>query len=94
MSETSVISIEAIHPDFSEFGQHLYKLMISRGIKSFSALAELMDTEDYRVHRQVISNLAKGKQPVQPRFARRLAEVLRLEADEETELSWVLYKFG
>lgn len=94
MSEASVVSIEDIHPDFSEFGRYLYKLTISHGIKSFSALAAAMDAEDYGVNRQSISNLAKGKQTVQPRFARRLTEVLSLDGDEERELSWMLYKFG
>ncbi len=94
MSETSVVSIEAVHPGLSEFGQYLYKLMLSRGYKSFSALASAMDADQYRVHRQTVSKLAKGEQPAQPRFARRLTIVLGLSEEEEQELAWTLYRFG
>ena len=40
------------------------------------------------------TKFAKGEQPVQPRFARRLAEVLGLTEEEERGLSWMLYKYG
>lgn len=94
MSDTSVIPIEAIQPNLSGFGQYLYGLMLSRGIKSFSALAFALDCDEYRVHRQTVTKFAKGEQPVQPRFTRRVTEVLNLTEDEERELAWLLYKHG
>lgn len=94
MSEASVVPIEALHPELNEFGQYLYKLMVSHGIMSFTALAAAMSTHDYPVYRQAVSKLAKGEQIVQPRFARRLAVVLELSPEEERELSWMLYKYG
>lgn len=94
MSESSVVSIDAIHPDLSEFGKHLYKLMVSRGIRSFSALASELDDNDYRMYRQTVTKYARGEQPVPPRFARRLTQVLALTEDDERELAWILYKHG
>ncbi len=94
VNDTSVVPIEALQPDLSGFGKHLYGLMLSRGIKSFSALAAAMDCDDYRVHRQTITKYAKGDQPVQPRFTRRATEVLNLTEDEERKLSWFLHKYG
>lgn len=94
MSDTSVIPIEAIQPDLSEFGKYLFGIMLSRGIKSFSGLAAALDCDEYRVHRQTVTKYARAEQPVQPRFARRVAEVLNLTEDEERELAWLLYKHG
>lgn len=94
MSEASVIPIEAIHPDLSEFGRTIYKIMIAKGIKSFTALAGAMDSNEYRVYRQTITKYVKGEQSVQPRFVRRFVEVLKLTKAEERELAWMLYQYG
>ena len=94
MSEASVIPIESVQPDLSEFGKYLYKLMLSKGIGSFNALATKMSTDEYIVYRQAVSKYAKGKQPVPPKFARRLAMVLLLTEEEERSLSWALYRWG
>lgn len=94
MSEAPVVPIEALHPDLNEFGKYLYKLMVSRGITSFKRLAEIMDSEEYRVNRQAVTRVAKSDRCVQPRFARRLAEVLELSEEEERELAWMLYQYG
>ena len=94
MNDTSVIPIEAIQPDLSEFGKYVYGLMLPRGIRSFSALASALDCDEYRVHRQTVTKFVKADQSVQPRFARRLTEVLNLTDEEERELAWLLYKHG
>lgn len=94
MSEATSIPIDAIHPDLNEFGQHLYKKMVSRGVMSFTALAAAMSTDGYPIYRQGVSKIARGEQIIQPRFARRLAVVLELSQEEERELSWMLYKYG
>jgi hypothetical protein len=94
VGKASVVPIEAIQPDLSEFGRYLYRLMVSKGIKTFNALASEMDTSEYRVFRQTVVKFAKGEQIVQPRFARRLATVLELSKQEERELAWMLYRYG
>lgn len=94
MSEASVIPIEDIHPELSEFGRTLYKIMVSNGIKSFTALASAMDSGEYRVYRQTITKYVKGEQPVQPRFVRKFVEILKLGDAEERELAWKLYTHG
>lgn len=94
MTEPSVVSIEAIQPDLSKFGQHVYKLMISRGVIHFNALAERMSTNDYPIKRFAVMRYVKGQSDVPPRFGRRLTEVLELNKEEELELSRMLYKWG
>lgn len=94
MSEASVIPIESIHPELSEFGRAIYKIMVAKGIKSFTALASAMDSEEHRVYRQTITKYVKGEQSVQPRFVRRFVKVLGLTKAEERELAWMLYAHG
>lgn len=94
MSDSSTIPIEAIQPDLNEFGRYVYRLMLSKGIGSFNALATRMATEDYPVYRQMVSRFVKDDHSVPPKFARRLAAVLDLNEKEERELAWMLYKWG
>jgi transcriptional regulator with XRE-family HTH domain len=90
----STVSIEAIRPELSEFGQYVYGLMISRSFTSFAQLCAAFDRAGDAIHRQTLSGYLKGSSSPPTNFARRLARALNLTLEEERELSWVAYKYG
>jgi hypothetical protein len=94
LNDSPTVPIEAIQPDLNEFGKYVYRLMLTRGVTSFNALANKMATEDYPVYRQMVSRFVKEDHSVPPKFARRLSEVFELSEEEERELAWILYKYG
>jgi hypothetical protein len=90
----STVAIEDVRPDLSEFGKHVYGLMLSRGITNFSQLCATFLAKGDKIHRQTLSGYVKGSGGLPADFGRRLAMALDLTEDEERELAWLLYKHG
>lgn len=91
---SSTVTIETIRPELSEFGRHVYGLMLSRGITRFAQLCAEFEKAGDPIHRQTLSGYLKGTSSPPANFARRLVPVLTLTEEEERELAWVFYRFG
>jgi hypothetical protein len=85
--------LDKLMPQLTDFGKHLFSLMLSRNIRTFAELRELLAKNGFDVHRQTISHYATGKYEAPPRFVRKLAEVLDLSEEEKRKLAWV-HDFG
>lgn len=72
----------------TDFGKHLYGVMVSRDMRTFAELARVLQRDGLRISRQAIANYANGNRAVPASFITALSASLKLTDDEQHDLAW------
>lgn len=71
-----------VEPRMTEFGKHLYALLLRRGIEYRGDLADMLTSGGYPLSRSQLSNYLIGRRKVPWLFVRCVEEVLDLSPPE------------
>lgn len=83
--DTAVI-LDKLMPGLSAFGRHLFALMLSRDLRNFARLRDVLGEGGYKVHRQTVQNYVTGTNEPPPRFVRNVGAALDLSEEERRDL--------